>query len=361
MLAAAAAVAMASGARAQAVNGGPSMPPIRHLFVIVLENQGFDTTFAANTPAPYLADTLTKAGAMLRQYYGTGHLSLDNYISMISGMPPTVATQSDCGRYVDFIETGTTADGLPIGTGCVYPAHVATIGNQMDAKGLTWKAFEEDMGNTPARESATCGHVAIGARDSTSRATVADQYAAKHDPFVYFHAVIDSATCQKNVVPLTALTAALRSARSTPNYSFITPSLCHDGHDRPCRNGEPGGLVSADAFLRHWVPMIIKSPAFRADGLLIITFDEALSIDATACCGEQSGPNTVSAGVNGPGGGRIGAVLVSTFIKPGTVSDSPYNHYSMLRSVEDLFGLPYLGYAGQAGVSSFGADVFTKR
>jgi hypothetical protein len=125
-------------------------------------------------------------------------------------------------------------------------------------------------------------------------------------------------------------------------------------------NGEPGSLESADAFLRQWVPMITSSPAFRADGLLIITFDEAQTTDATACCNEQKGPNTPTPGINGPGGGRIGAVLLSRFIKPGTVSTTPYNHYSMLRSIEDIFALAHLGYAGQRGLTPFGKDVFTR-
>ncbi|MEO6877996.1 MAG: alkaline phosphatase family protein, partial [Gemmatimonadaceae bacterium] len=247
-------------------------PPVRHVFIIMLENEGFDTTFNAHSRAPYLADTLRKAGAFLRQYHGTGHLSLDNYISLVSGMPPTPMTQADCGVYQDFIETGITEDGQPIGNGCVYPAHVATIANQLDAKQLTWRGFMEDMGNDPLRESATCGHPGIGTFDASRRATPTDQYAAKHNPFVYFHAVIDSSTCQRNVVPLTKLEAALASSEQTPNYSFITPNLCHDGHDRPCKNGEPGSLKSADRFLQHWVPLILASPAYRADGMLIITF-----------------------------------------------------------------------------------------
>jgi hypothetical protein len=177
---------------------------------------------------------------------------------------------------------------------------------------------------------------------------------------MYFHAIIDSASCKQNVVALPALEEALGSVDRTANFSFISPNLCHDGHDRPCKNGEPGSLESADAFLRHWVPMITNSPAFRADGLLIITFDEALSIDASACCNEQTGPNTLKPGVNGLGGGRTGAVLLSPFIKPGTVSNTAYNHYSMLRSIEDMFVLDHLGYAGQAGLKSFGKDVFTK-
>jgi hypothetical protein len=64
-------------------------------------------------------------------------------------------------------------------------------------------------------------------------------------------------------------------------------------------------------------------------------------------------------GITGPGGGRVGAVLVSPLIKPGTVSKAAYNHYALLRSIEDFFDLEHLGYAGQKGLKSFGKDVFT--
>jgi hypothetical protein len=340
----------------------PNRPAaIGHVFIIVLENKGFDTTFRAGTDALYLADTMPKQGALLRQYYGIGHFSLGNYIAMISGMAPTPQTQADCVHFDDFVQTGMAPYGQPIGAGCVYPLHVQTIANQLAATRRTWKAYMEDMGNDPERETARCGHAVIGQVDPTEGASPNDQYAAKHNPFVYFHAIIDSASCQQNVVPLTELEGALGTLDRTPNYVFIAPSLCHDGHDQPCVNHEPGGLVSADAFLRHWVPIITGSPAFRADGLLIVTFDESIGLDATACCKEPTGPNTTSPGFNGPGGGRIGAVLLSPFIAPGTVSDVPYNHYSMLRSIEDIFGLPHLGYAGLEGLQPFGADVFTRR
>jgi hypothetical protein len=334
-------------------------PPIKHVFVIVLENESFETTFGPNTLAPYLADTLTRQGAFLQQYFGTGHSSLDNYITMISGIAPDPATQADCGRFDEFVETGMAPGGQPIGNGCVYPAHVRTIGNQLTAKGLSWKAYMEDMGKDTTRESATCAHAQIGEIDRTEHATASDQYAAKHNPFMYFHSIIDSPSCGRHVVPLTRFERDLKTAARTPSYSFVTPSLCHDGHDKPCRNGEPGGLVSANEFLTHWIPIIRHSPAYRDGGLIIITFDEAASADASACCNEPSGPNTTMPGAHGPGGGRIGAVLLSPFIKPGTVSDVPYNHYSMLRSVEDLFGLKHLGYAGETGLAPFGADVYT--
>ena len=336
-----------------------TLPPIRHVFVIVLENQSYDVTFGPRRAAPYLADTLPAAGALLRRYYATGHNSLDNYVALISGIAPNPRTQADCPRYEEFRQTGTAPDGQPIGTGCIYPAGVLTIANQLEARGLTWKGYLEDMGNIPAREAPRCGHPVPGTEDRTERAALGDQYATKHDPFVYFHAVLDGPSCERNVAPLTELAADLQSPGSTPSYAFIVPNLCHDGHDARCVDGTTGGLPAIDGFLRRWVPLITRSPAYAAGGLLIITFDEALGSDASACCGEPTGPNTRFPGVSGPGGGRVGAVLLSRFIRPGTVSDVAYNHYALLRSVEDAFGLAHLGYAAQPGLASFGADVYT--
>ncbi|HEX6964883.1 MAG TPA: alkaline phosphatase family protein [Gemmatimonadaceae bacterium] len=345
--------------RAGAQTAAAELPPIHHVFVIVLENKSFETTFGPSSPAPYLADTLVKQGALLTNYYGTGHFSLDNYITMVSGQAPDSATQADCSIYTDFVQTGTAEYGQVVGHGCVYPASVHTIADQLTEHGLTWKGYMEDMGNDPAREPAACGHVAIGTPDHTNRAAPTDQYATKHDPFAYFHSIIDSPICQTNVVRLEQLAHDLAQTATTPNYTFITPDLCSDGHDAKCADGGPGGLEAANTFLRTWVPRILQSPAFRDDGLLIVTFDEAAGSDATACCNEQPGPNTKAPGWTGPGGGRIGAVLLSPFITAGTVSHTPYNHYSMLKSVEELFHLPYLGYAAQDGLVSFSTDVYT--
>lgn len=325
---------------------------VRHVFVIVLENHGLDASFGSRH-APYLTDSLVPRGLLLRQYYAIAHNSLANYIAMVSGMAPTPETQGDCPIYQDFVQTGVAADGQPIGRGCIYPAHVPSIATQLDAARLEWKGYMEDMGNDPNRESATCGHPAVGKPDHTATATRVDQYMTRHDPFMYFHAIIDSAACARHVVRLATLPSDLATADSTPNFSLIIPNSCHDAHDVPCANGERGDIEAADAFLGHWVPIIMSSAAFRRDGLLVITFDEANTGDASACCGEVSGPNTRAAGGGGPGGGRIGALLLSPFATPGSVSDEPFNHYSLLRSVEDAFGLSKLGYAARRGVASF--------
>ncbi|HEV2269377.1 MAG TPA: alkaline phosphatase family protein [Steroidobacteraceae bacterium] len=345
-----------------------TMPPIRHVFLIVLENKSFDAAFGPGSPAPYLAKTLPARGALLTQYYATGHWSLDNYIAMVSGQAPNPATQGDCPQPIEFLPTGPGLDGhgQVLGSGCVYPAIVKTLPDQLEPAGFSWKGFMEDLDRDPMRDDPqTCTAGRIGQADPTERAAAGDQYAAKHDPFVYFHTILDRpARCAAHIVKLDELTTDLRRIATTPNYSFITPNLCNDGHDLRCADGEIGGLVGIDRFLRKWVPLITHSPAFRKDGLLIITFDESdgAAPDAyDACCNEKPLPTDPNQpGFQGPGGGRIGAVLLSPYIRRGTVSSVPYNHYSLLRTVEDIFDLGHLGYAAEPGLRPFGPDIFTR-
>jgi phospholipase C len=355
----------ASAAAQPATPPHRALPPIRHVFVLVLENQSFATTFGKDSGAPYLARALPAQGALLTQYYAIGHASLANYVAMISGQAPNEATQLDCPVFSEFQPSAAraNADGQLPGVGCVYPTAVRTLAGQLEAAGLTWKAYLEDMGNDPQREPAACAHVALDAPDRTASASIGDQYATKHNPFVYFHAIIDDhARCAASVVNLKALPHDLASPERTPNLSFIVPNLCNDGHDKPCVDGRGGGLHEIDAFLRHWVPLITAAPAFRADGLLVITFDESDargSEGSSACCGERPLPGArYSPGFNGPGGGRIGALVLSPYVSGGTVSEVPYNHYALLRTIETIFALPYLGYAAQPELSVFGADVF---
>jgi len=355
-----------AGATHAAADPQAVLPPIRHVFLLVLENMSYSHTFAPDSSAPYLAHALPAQGALLTQYYAIGHASLDNYLALVSGQAPNHETQLDCPTFSEFRLSAPALDasGQALGAGCVYPQLVRTLPDQLEQAGFTWRAYMEDMGNDPRREPATCGHVPVGATDPTSVARRGDQYAAKHDPFVYFHSIIDDqARCDAHVVNLARLTGDLASAATTPNYVFITPNLCDDGHDAACVDGRKGGLVAINAFLTQWVPLILDSPAFKADGLLIITFDEADGVGregSGACCGEQPLPGARYApGFNGPGGGRVGAVLLSPFVKPGTTSSTPYNHYALLRTIEALFGLRPLGYAAAASVPVFGADVFS--
>lgn len=359
-LAVAAVVPLAVGALAWGGANGPATvaeaatapPPVRHVFVVNLENKGYDETFGPASVAPYLSRTLRGKGQLLTQYYGTAHNSLPNYVAQVSGQGPDAQTQGDCQYYTDFTQTGTVAPGQAVGNGCVYPASVKTVADQLQAKHLTWRGYMQDMGTG-------CRHPQLNAADGTQKAKVGDQYAARHNPFVYFHSIIDSASCASHDVDLSKLTHDLASTTTTRNLSYITPNLCNDGHDSPCVDGRPGGLKSADSWLRTWIPKILASPAYRANGLLVVTFDEAetgTSDGADACCNEGPGPNAPLPGIYGKGGGRTGAVLISPFITPGTINNTAYNHYSLLRTIENTFGLAPLGYAADA--RGLGFDVW---
>jgi len=422
-----------------------ALPPgsIHQILIVELENESFASTFGPSSPATYLNGTLRKEGELVEGYYATGHASLDNYISQISGQSPTNTTKADCSNlaslsppftgiqfFFEDVQPGNddpfpaTNPGQVDGQGCVYPAPNAgtgahgapTIVDQVDARFhsdprthvAAWRDYDEDMGNDPARDGGTpdptggtdCAHPPIGGVDHAEIGTATDQYATRHNPFVYFHSIIDNtAECNANVVPLGKLgpdgkpdpsghlARDLSEIETTPRFAFITPNVCNDGHDGTCtgvnsEGGHTGGLVGADLWLKHWMPLIMESPAYR-DGhmLVVVTFDEGGvtltgQSDVRSCCYEQAGPNTVAPGDvfgrattnTSPGGGQVGAVVLNRrFIKPGTDNTAgQYNHYSALRTYEDLLGIDaggadgagHIGFAAAPGLVPFGPDVF---
>jgi hypothetical protein len=421
---------------------------INHIVVIDLENEAFGSTFGPTSPAVYLNGTLVPEGELIENYFATGHVSLDNYIAQVSGQAPTPLTNSDCvtsalvGKYLDVAPGTDDLDpalfpGQVDGDGCVFPAPTATshgaptIADQLDqvfppkphSHLAAWREYAQDMGNDPARDHGTsdalggtdCAHPPVGAVDPTNSAEAIDQYADRHNPFIYFHSIIDNTDeCDANVVPLGDVVVGtpgvfnktllpdtfsghlaqdLTKIETTPRFAFITPNLCDDGHDAKCagtntEGGKTGGLVGADLWLKHWIPLILASQAYRTGHMLVvITFDESDPVhDPTACCNEQPGPNWAFPGFSpllgailhlptpttpgtDPGGGKVGAVLLNAkYIVPGTDNTTgQYNHYSALRSYEDLLGLTggadgegHLGFAAAPGLKPFGPDVFNR-
>ncbi len=424
---------------------------IEHILVIELENESETTTFGPSSPAVYLNTTLLSQGELIANYFSTSHVSLGNYIAQVSGQGPTPSTNSDCinlssltapqllGSFNN-VSPGTTAanqqqnPGQVVGNGCVYPATVLTIGDQLDAlypNTLNWREYAEDMGNDIGRDygvadplgGADCAHPPVGGNDYSNSAAADDQYATRHNPFVYFHSVIDNqAGCENHEVPLGKVTVGangqadsfsghlyndLSTIETTPKFMFVTPNLCNDGHDATCAGPNTegttnaagqniGGLAAADLWLKHWMPMILNSPAYQSGKMLVvITVDEGSDSDTRACananqasCNAPSGPNLSNFGYSPvlglyglqtaptttnvyPGGGQVGAVVFNkNYIQPGSVNTTgDYNHFSALRSYEDLLGittggndgLGHLGYAGTINQTPFGSDVFNKQ
>ena len=318
----------------------PKPAKVRHVFVIALTGTGADATFGPGSAAPYLAQQLRPQGTLLDNYVPLDGSDLTNELALIGGQPPNPDTGAECPTFQDFPASAKAGkSGVVSGAGCVYPNTVLSLGDQLTASRRSWRAYSEDMGNGPAGAQ-SCRHPDDGAADDTLHGRPGDQYATRHNPFVYFHSLLDLGDCQADDVTLDKLTTDLRSIRTTPSLSFIAPNLCDAGTEQPCVDGRAGGLPAVDAFLQAWVPQILRSPAYRRDGLLMITFLSSATTGAAAA--------TQPAGASPP---RTGVLLLSRYAKRAATIDTPYDPYGLLRSIEDVFALKPLAKA--AGAASF--------
>jgi phosphatidylinositol-3-phosphatase len=341
------------------------LPPLKHVFVIMLSDEPYASVFGPASTAPYLTRTLEKKGELLVRYDAVAHEELANEVALLSGQGPTAETAANCPNYTEIAPTGVGADEQVLGGGCVYPASTQTLAGQLTAKHLTWHAYVQGTDEAATQQGA-CAHPALGQPDPTAVQTASTgAYATFRNPFVYFDSVLDSPACASDDVGLSALKASLASAESTPSFSYIVPDRCDDGNPTPCTPGAASGLAPADTFLKTVVPEILGSKAYRESGLLVITVDEAPSsgefADSSSCCGQPLFPNAPSTSPDGSprGGGAVGALLLSPYVKAGTTSQEPFNHFSLLRTIEDLFGLGHLGYASLSAVKSFEPAMFT--
>lgn len=338
----------AGGGGTSASGTRPAPTRIRHVFLIVLAGHGFDATFGAASAARYLNGTLRPKGTLLTGYRTLGRADLPDELALIGGQPPNASTRADCPVYREIPPSSAPSrSGEIAADGCVFPNTVTTLADQLSARGLRWRAYVEDLDRGPApgaggtgSPKSTCRHPASNAPDETLRGRPGDGYATRHNPFVYYHSLLDLGDCDANDGGLGGLAADLSSARATPNLSFIAPNLCDGGTESPCADGSPGGLAAADAFLARWVPQIVASPAYRRDGLLLVTFAGDVTPPAV---GAPDAPV------------REGALLVSRYARAGGSAGSAYDPYALLRSLEDLFGLRPLARA--AGAPSFAHTV----
>ena len=280
--------------------GAAKVPHVKHVFIVVLENENASTTFGkVQRGAISGADAEEEGRLRAELLRHRPQLASTNYIAMVSGQSPNIQTQADCQVYND-VTPGTPARRRPGARHRVrLPDGRRDHRQPARARGLPVEGYMEDMNaNAPKGQQSPCRHPAIGERDPWQSATPTDEYATRHNPFVYFHSLIDfQRTCRQHDVDYTHLRQDLRHRSDRPQLLVHLPGLCNDGHDAPCANGEPGGLVSANRWLRRAVPTILHSPAFKHRGLLIVTFDEAEATgsegDSSGCCGEQPGPSIV--------------------------------------------------------------------
>ena len=261
-------------------------PTFSHVFIVLEENHSYSQV-VGNPSMPYL-NMLINSYGLATQYYANGHPSLPNYLWLTSGS-----------------NDGITTD--------ICPATVSqdNVVRHLDAAGISWKAYEEDLPSV--------GYLGCSSGN----------YAARHDPFVYFSDVKNSSADQKNIVPFTQFATDL-DTDSFPRYSFITPNVCNDAHD--C------ALSVADAWLNTNIAPLLNTNMFQpgGDGVLIIVFDEGT--DSTN------------------GGGQVEWVIVGPKIKQGYRSTTFYQHQNTLRLM--LEGLGVTTFPQGAAMASDMAEFF---
>jgi hypothetical protein len=335
------------------------------VFVVMLSDEPYASVFGPSSAAPYLSGTLEHKGELLVRYDAVAHEELANEVALLSGQGPTAETAANCPNYTEISGASTGPEEQVLGSGCVYPASTQTLASQLIAKHLTWRAYVQGIDEAGAQAGA-CAHPVLGQADPTAVQTSSTgAYATFRNPFVYFGSIVDSPTCANDDVGLASLKGDLAAVKRTPSFSYIVPDRCHDGNPTPCTPGAAAGMAPANAFLQEVVPAITGSKAYKESGLLVITVDEAPSsgefADSSSCCGQPLFPNAPSKTLAGAprGGGAVGALLLSPFVKGATTSQEAYNHFSLLRTIEDLFSLNHLGYAGLSAVKAFEPELFT--
>jgi phosphatidylinositol-3-phosphatase len=345
------------------------LPAIKHVFVIMLSNEPYASVFGPASTAPYLSHTLEHRGELLVRYYAVAHQQLANEIALLSGQGPTPATAANCPVYSDLVPAGLAGEGQLSGEGCVYPASTETLPGQLSAKHLTARAYVQGIDEAGSAAPA-CAHPALGQPDPSGEATATQAYATFRNPFVYFHALSDSPSCALDDVGLASLDGDLSSTKRTPSFSYIVPDRCHDASPGPCPGGGSGGVTAANTLLAQIVPKILASQAYKHGGLLVITTDEAPSsgeyADSSSCCGQPRfanlpPPSGPAAALPPEGGGQVGALLLSPYVKAGAINQESFNHFSLLRTLEDFFGVKHLGYAAGAHVGSLEPSLFLAR
>ncbi len=252
---------------------------IKHVFVIVLENEPYTNVISNNT-APYL-NRLAERYGLATNYFSITHPSEANYIALIAG------------------STFNITDTGPVGLNQRPDTSVVDL---MREKNVSWRAYQESMPSPCYTDISKDG-----------------LYANWHNPFVYMERITSNTVyCNRHIVNFTRFYAGLDSGK-LPNFIFITPNLNDDGHDT--------NIEYADGWLSGFLPRIMDSSFFNSS-VIAITFDEG-AIDPPGSVGESH----IATLLIGP----------PSIIKPGFKSDVYYNHYSLLATVEDIFHLGTLG------------------
>jgi phospholipase C len=317
-----------------------AVPHYDHILVIVEENKGYSTVLDHGY-APAISD-LAKTYGVATQMYAERHPSEPNYVAMLGG--DTFGIADDDAWYCVPGSTRPFCKGADAPGFAVHLIDGPNLATQLAAKGLGWRAYLEDIPKPGSLD-------VVSPETATAPAAL---YAAKHSGFTNYASVHADPHLAAELVGFEKLHADLHSG-SVPAFAFVVPDQCNEMHginspkSRPdCQKDDDGLVRRGDATIRTLVAEIQASPMWtKGNAAIVITWDEDGKADRVpgapqSCC-------VVDA--HNPGGGHIPTIVITNHGPRGVADATPYDHYSLLRTIEDAFGLDgHLRHAGDASV-----------
>src|SRR5215472_15021065 len=313
---------LAPGVSSAGVSPGHGIKRFNHIVEIIMENTSYPTIIG-NPLAPNINALASKYG-LATNYFGVTHPSQPNYVANIGGS--FFGIQDDNQFYC----TAALADTDPncAGTTVDHTVTNPNLATQLTAAGMTWRGYFQDLPPIPSTGVIMTGPNANGPYTFKWPSTTDALYASKHNPFVNF---TNTQTDLANMVPDTQLASDLATG-NLANFSLIVPDQCHDMHGTgPC--SDTNGLIAAgDTYVGNTVREIMASPVWRQGrNAIVVTWDEDDFSDVgqpgTGCCGAD------------PGGGHVATIVITNKGVHPVKDNTAYNHYSLLLSFENAFGL----------------------
>ncbi len=299
-------------------NQAPASPmPIQHVVEVMMENHSYKSVVGSSN-APYQTSLSTQCGNATVAF-GATHTSAANYLATSAGEFPA-ASPPGCGSVKACSDNS------------------ENLYHQLDTAGLSWKAYQESM-------ASPCDQSSSGA------------YKIGHNPPM-FYSDIPLSECQAKDVPVADLTAQTGAFytdlqnQTLPNFSWVTPDLNNDGEGS---GGAAAALKAADSWLQKFVTTVQQSNSYQSGNtLVIINYDEGTGADTTT--GEDCTNQALDLPVtNGTSAHQDSCHVPFFVLNPYTQAAADttfFDHYSITKTVEDLFGLPYIAHAADVGTNS---------
>ncbi len=334
-----------AGLRPKPAVDSEGVPRFAHVFVIIDENKDYEQILDP-VGAPNISRLAATGGNAVR-FYAEVHPSEANYVALLGG--DTFGIHDDDAYYCHANATAAYCDGAKAPGYADHTVRAPHLGDQLAAAGLSWKGYYESLPE-PGSPAVTAGDPKV---DTRTRSTAL--YASKHSGFMNFADVQADPRRAEHIVGFDRFEQDL-AANTVPSFALVVPNQCNDMHGlhgegvpADCDIVNKADLIRrGDLYMGRLVERIEHAPVWssKENVAIVITFDEGSGRSREGCCGIT--PNAAS----NYGGGHIPTVVITNHGRGALTDDTPYSHYSLLRTLEDAFRLPgRLGHAADADVT----------